>query len=75
MKRTTVNVDCTYPVSNRSPFTYIGTSPQISGTILAVTPIVDNGNWTVVTNIVPNGNAFYIYANGSATIQCKVIYI
>lgn len=75
LKWTTVNVDCTAQTSNRSPFTYMGTSPQISGTILAVTPIVANGNWTVVTNIAPNGNVFYIYANGSATIQCKVIYI
>ena len=75
MKWTTVNVNCTSPISNRSPFTYMGTSPEIKGTILAVIPIVDNGNWTVVTNIALIGNAFYIYANGSATIQCKVIYI
>lgn len=75
LKWTTLNVDCTYSVSNRSPFTYMGTSPKITGTILAVMPIVSNGNWTVVTNIALIGNAFYIYANGSATIQCKVIYI
>ena len=53
----------------------MGTSPEITGTILAVIPIVVNGNWTVVTNIALIGNAFYIYANGSATLQCKVIYI
>lgn len=52
----------------------MGTSPQISGTILAVTPIVADGNWTVVTNIALTGDVFYIYANGSATIQCKVLY-
>lgn len=62
-------------MSNRSPFTYMGTSPEIKGTILAAIPIVDNGNWTVVTNIALTGKAFYIYANGSATLQCKVIYI
>ena len=75
LKWTTVDVNCTAPISNRSPFTYMGTSPEIKGTILAVIPIVDNGNWTVVTNIALIGNAFYIYANGSATLQCKVIYI
>lgn len=53
----------------------MGTSPEIKGTILAVIPIVGDGNWTVVTNIALIGNVFYIYANGSATIQCKVIYI
>ena len=70
-----MSVNCTSTVSNRSPFTYSGTSSQINGTILSVTPIVSNGNWTVVPNITADKNSFYLFANGAGAITCNVIYI
>lgn len=75
LKHTTVNVDCSTAVSNRPPFTYMGTSPTIDGKILSCIPKVSDGNWTVIANIASNETNFYVYANGSATITCEVIYI
>lgn len=76
LKYTTVNVVCNVSVSARTPFTYMGTSPTINGMILSVTPRVADGNWTVVANTASaTSKDFYVYANGSGTITCDVIYV
>lgn len=61
---------------NKGAFTYQGTSPEIPGEIIGVTPIAWDGNW-IVSAAISNGNRhyFYAYASGSGTINCKVLYV